>query len=311
MTSMIPIYDSEAFEERLLVELLAVQATKRIGDTSRPTRQHTRRVITIAAVAAVAIGVVALQTLPSSLDSPSSASAAQFLRKAATSVLKVTAQSDQGVELPQPDQYVYDETEDPSGTLTMTWLSVSGSNPGLQQWTSGIAGAVPSTGEIPYPACTVVQSEDTGCFPEVGYFPNMPTSPSALLAYLNGLGIIDTKDATSVNVPGWAANDLAKGLMSLMETSYLLPTQQAAIFNLMAQTPGFTIVPNMNDALGRTGVGVEWTFEGGSGALIFDPTTYALLGTRTWPGAPDVNAPYDGNALIGVSVVNSLPSSQG
>jgi hypothetical protein len=67
----------------------------------------------------------------------------------------------------------------------------------------------------------------------------------------------------------------------------------------------------MNDALGRTGVGVEWTFEGGSGALIFDPTTYALLGTRTWPGAPDVNAPYDGNALIGVSVVNSLPSSQG
>jgi hypothetical protein len=61
----------------------------------------------------------------------------------------------------------------------------------------------------------------------------------------------------------------------------------------------------MTDAIGRTGVGIEWTFEGDAGAVIFDPTTYAYLGTRTWPGPVDFNAPYDGDALVKLAVVSS------
>lgn len=311
MTSIAPFDNAATFEERLLVELLAAQASNQEGEPVRGLHRSTRQILTIIAVAAVAIGVVALQTLPSSLGSPSPASASQFLRKAAINVVKVTAQSDNGVVIPQPGQFVYAETEDPSGTLNMTWLSVTGATPEFQRWTSGVASANPSSGDNSNPACTVVQAQNGACFPEVGYFPDLPTNSTSLLAYLNGLGIIDATNAGDVNVPNWAANDLAKGLMFLMESSYLLPTQQAAIFNLMAQTPGFTIVPNMVDAIGRIGVGVEWTYEGDSGALIFNPTTYALLGVRTWPGAPDPSAPYDGNALIAMSVVNSLPTSLG
>jgi len=44
--------------------------------------------------------------------------------------------------------------------------------------------------------------------------------------------------------------------------------------------------------------------------MIFNPTTYALLGVRTWPGPPVLSAPCDGVALLGVSIVNSIPSSQ-
>jgi hypothetical protein len=127
-----------------------------------------------------------------------------------------------------------------------------------------------------------------------------------LLAYLNTNGIVDTTAYVGTGATSNAANDLAKGVMYLLETAYLLPAQRAAIFNLMAATPGFTVVPTMADAIGRTGVGVEWSFAGGSGALIFNSTTYDLLGVRTWPpGAPDLNGPYDGNALISVAVVNS------
>ena len=66
----------------------------------------------------------------------------------------------------------------------------------------------------------------------------------------------------------------------------------------------------MTDVIGRVGIGVEWTFTGDSGALIFNPTTYALLGERTWPGPPVLSAPYDGDALLGVSIVNAIPPSQ-
>jgi hypothetical protein len=208
------------------------------------------------------------------------------------------------VIVPQPNQYVYSVTEDPSGTLTKTWLSVSGANPGRTEWISGIAGEVPATGGNSLNPCTLAQAGS--CLPEVGYFPNMPTDPSALLAYLNTNGIVDTTAYVGTGATSNAANDLAKGVMYLLETAYLLPAQRAAIFNLMAATPGFTVVPTMADAIGRTGVGVEWSFAGGSGALIFNSTTYDLLGVRTWPpGAPDLNGPYDGNALISVAVVNS------
>jgi hypothetical protein len=300
------------FEERLLDELLAAQASMNGDGRATSSHRRSRRIILAAAVAAAAVGVVVFQTLPGSVGTPTSASAAPFLRQAARAVLTAPTFQEQSSVVPQPNQYVYSETEDPSGTLVKIWLSVDGSLPGLQRWTSGITGEVPASGAIPYPACTVSQAESTGCSPQAGYFPGMPTNPTALLSYLNQIGLVDSAAAGSsaASTPGWIDNDLAKGIMYLMQTSYLLPAQQAALFTLMSQTAGFTLVPNMADAIGRVGVGVEWSFESSAGALIFNPTTYALLGVRTWPGAPDLSAPYDGDALLGVSIVNAIPPSQ-
>jgi hypothetical protein len=204
---------------------------------------------------------------------------------------------------------VYSETEDPSGTLVQTWLSVDGNLPEVGRWTSGIKGEVPASGATSNAACTVAQAETTQCIPEAGYLPDLPTNPTALLSYLNQIGVTNT-ESPPANAPGWIDSDLAKGIMYLMQTCYLLPAQQSALFELMAQTPGFTIAPQMTDVIGRVGVGVEWNFESDSGALIFDPTTYALLGVRTWPGPPILSAPYDGDALLGISIVNSIPPSQ-
>jgi hypothetical protein len=303
---------SRPFEERLLDELLAVQASMNGDGRATSSHRRSRRIILAAAVAAAAVGVVVFQTLPGSVGTPTSASAAPFLRQAARAVLTAPTFQEQSSVVPQPNQYVYSETEDPSGTLVKIWLSVDGSLPGLQRWTSGITGEVPASGAIPYPACTVALAESTGCFPQAGYFPNMPTNPNALLSYLNQIGLVDSAAAGSpaASTPGWSDNDLANGVIYLMQTSYLLPAQQAALFTLMSRTGGFTLVPNMADAIGRVGVGVEWSFEGSAEALIFNPTTYALLGVRSWPGPPVLSAHYDGDALLGISVVNSIPPSQ-
>ena len=251
------------------------------------------------------IAVVVLQVLPGTLSKTPSASAAQFLKRAATTVLATATASDQSIVIPQPNQYVYSVTEDPNGTLVKTWISVSGANPGHTEWTSGIAGEVPATGGNSLTPCTLARAGS--CLPEVGYFPNMPTDPRSLLAYLNTIGFVDSAGFADTSSPGYAANDLAKGVMYLLETAYLSPAQRAALFNLMAVTPRFHRRAR-DGRRDRTngGGGRKWTFAGGSGALIFNSTTYDLLGVRTWPpGAPNLNGPYDGNALIGISVVNS------
>jgi hypothetical protein len=281
-----------------------------------PGRRDGRRVrlaVAVGVLAAVVVAVVVFQapTNPNG-TTPSAASAAPFLRRAAYAVLTAPTFTEQSGVIPQANQYVYSETEDPSGTLYQLWLSTNGNLPALHRYVSS-SGEVIVPGMISNAPCTVAQSESepaqSACVPEAGYLPDLPTDPTTLLAYLNQIGVTDT-DPSVANQPGWVDNDLAKGVASLMQTCYLLPAQQSALFSLMSQTPGFTIIPSMSDAIGRVGVGVEWNFEGDSGALIFDPTTYALLGIRTWPGPAILSAPYDGDALLGISIVNSVPAAQ-
>src|ERR1700722_5542976 len=272
----------------------------------RRAPKRARRVVAVSALAAALVGVVAFQALPSPESGPTAASATPFLRQAARAVLTAPTFNQKNSFLPQSNQYVFSETEDPNGPLVQTWLSADGNLPEVGRWTSGIKGEVPAFGATTNAACTVTQAESTQCIPEAGYLPGLPTNPTALLAYLNQISLVDTI-SSAATTSGWLNNELAKAVMYLMQTCYLLPNQQAALFELMAQTPGFTIVPQMTDVIGRVGVGVEWSFESDSGALIFNPTTYALLGVRTWPGPPVLSAPYDGDALLGISIVNSIP----
>jgi Sigma-70 region 2 len=92
-----------------------------------------------------------------------------------------------------------------------------------------------------------------------------------------------------------------------MATNLLLPDQEAALFELMAQTPGFAVVPGARDAIGRTGVAVRWTYLGASAEIILNPVSYAYLGDRTWPEpgfhGKGANA-YDGGALVRMAFVD-------
>jgi hypothetical protein len=213
----------------------------------------------------------------------------------------------QSAFVPQVGGYTYSEIESPTGTITREWLSVYGARTGLMTKTS--SGGVSK--EYWLPPCTAFDAMTTGCSPSVGHYPNMPTHPHAALLYLESIGVVSSLSdapAQSAADRGWYDNALARSLSGLLETSTLTPAQRAALYDLLAETPGFRLVPHFADAIGRLGVGIEWRFKGGSGALIFNPTTYALLGIRTWPAgqSPNPGAPYEGNALLVRSVVATI-----
>jgi hypothetical protein len=296
-------------------ELKATEAVSTKGHGS-PTivplrRRRPVRLALAGGVAVAAAGLAAIFAVPGSAPTRplqgrpvAHLAAVRFLDEAAAASLQ------QPSSPPLPSQFVYGETENPDGTLTETWLSVDGSSDGLTRWTDGANSPDPGKtgGNDLNPPCSIALGEATGCTPFVGYYPDLPTDPNAVLAYLNKVGLVDTANNPSDDaVPGWVDNVVGKIVSELMASSYLLPAQQAALFELMAETPGFQIVSPMTDAIGRSGIGIEWRFEGGAAAVIFDPTTYAYLGLRTWPeGRPaDPGAAYDGDALVKLAVVAS------
>jgi hypothetical protein len=261
------------------------------------------------AVAAAAATVAALIAVPRHSPSVGPApgrppagvrlAAAPFFRRAAMVVGR------EPVAIPRPGQFVYTETEDAGGAISRQWLSVEGNKDGLAQ-NSGQRG-------FKLPPCTVAEAQvpqksppgvsypqTIKCAEDAGYIPTLPTDPHQLLAYLYKIGIAQPGDS---NGTGSAANDFGKAVDFLMSTTYLLPAQRAALFELMAQTPGFTVISGARDATGRIGVAVKWTFDGAA-EIIFNPVSYAYMGDRTWP-EPGIKASgYDGVALVRMAFVN-------
>lgn len=298
--------------QRLLDAIASAEATEltpeptALSPTRRPARWR-RRSLLVAAVAAAA-GVVAYVAVPDGTPTETTSpgpqlTAAQFLSRAANAALAAASTP------PQAGQYVYSEVEGPNGAITKTWLSADGSRPGV---TEAVAPRSTSGGTRTIPACPVAEPNAARCFPSAGYFPNLPSDPSGVLSYLNSIGLIDTTAGAPSGAPaGWENNVIGKAVAYLMGSRYLTPGQQAALYELMAATPGFQVVPSMTDAVGRKGVGVEWNFQGSWAAVIFDPTTYAYLGARTWPvnEPADPSAPYNGAALIRLAVVGSVGQS--
>jgi len=172
------------------------------------------------------------------------------------------------------------------------------------------------------PACTAAQAESTGCNLAAGYLPGLPVRASAVLAYLARLQLAVASPPPNQKTPNWLANDTGKAVEALLSNTYLLPAQQAAVFQMLAQTPGFQIVRTATDALGRRGVGIYWFYQDSGAMIIFDPVTYRFMGFGTW-GAGDVPASGqppsssgvvrapDGFALVSIAVVDSAPALSG
>jgi hypothetical protein len=269
----------------------------------------TAAVVAAAAAATVAALIVVPGHTPSAPPAPGRPSAgvrlaaAPFFRRAAMVVSRESA------AIPGPGQFVYTETEEAGGGISRQWLSVEGNKNGLVQ--------NPGQRSLELPPCTVAEAQvprksppgmlyprTIKCAEDAGYIPTLPTDPHQLLAYLYKIGIAQPGDS---NGSSWAANDFGKAVDFLMSTTYLLPAQRAALFELMAQTPGFTVVSGARDAIGRTGVAVRWTY-GGRAEIILNSVSYAYLGDRTWPvpgfRGQGPNA-YDGAALVKMAFVNT------
>ncbi len=223
---------------------------------------------------------------------------AKFLHHAAAIV-----RAQQGTP-PGPEQYVYAETVAEGGGLYQIWQSADGSRPGLVASPKG-----DGQGYFELPPCTVAQGEEYlrgGCMEDAGYLPQLPVQPAALRTFLIRIGMMPTQaqaDAEA-STPGWEANDLGKNVNALMMNTHLLPAQRAALIDLIAQIPGFTIVHGVRDVLGQVGVAIQWTYLGFSADIVLDPVTYAYLGENSGR-AGDVK-PWQ--ALVHFGYADSLPA---
>lgn len=255
--------------------------------------------------------------------------AAKVLHRAAFVALQASPTT------PGPDQFVYTKTQDGTGQITQSWMSVDGTRTSiidqhgntaptkLQGCVDGrVSGREPGKDGKPLsdflPAADAAKPltpeavkrlfggtipmdgpiTTSRCTPQPAFFPDMPTNAGSMLAYLEKIQIAYPAAVTS---PGIELNNLAKNVGFMLGTDYLLPAQQAALYQFLATTPGITLAQSVKDVAGRPGIGVQWSFEGSSAMLIFDPTTYQYLGLST----TGTNRETNGEALLQTAIVDT------
>ena len=184
-----------AFVQAAEVAAADAEAAEPSSRKHRLVHLHTSRrrwgLAVIAAVAAVAVALAL--TLPGGSSAPTKAAptvqlaAARFLHRAAAAAFQ------QPATVPQPGQYIYSEGESATGAIGRTWLSVNGTSP------VRVADGSRSLTKPGTRSCTVAQAEagtkvpgqGTYCRPvDVGYFPDLPTQPGAVLSYFEKIHLI-------------------------------------------------------------------------------------------------------------------------
>jgi hypothetical protein len=304
----------------------AIGIYQQIIGSARPERKAARARVRIAvgvtsgAVAALAVGLT-LSSLPGATHSAATAiahpspsrgdaavtavlTAKQVLDTAATAALSHPGAA------PRPDQFVYTKVGDGGGHVAQTWLSVDGSRNGLMEaqgpyGTTTILGCVDGNRQIrlpgyngkPYtgPAKPKASVPLDGpvvtvpCTPQPAFLPAMPTIAGAIPAYLAKTQGVRLNDV----------NDVAKVVGGMFQSDYLLPAQRAALYEFLATVPGLSLERNVKDISGRPGIGVSWSFMGSTAVLIFDPSTYTLLGITT-----RAQGQVGGGALLQTAITN-------
>jgi hypothetical protein len=305
----------------------AISIYQQIIGSARPERKAARIRIRIAVVAASgAVAALAVGLTLSSLSggahsagtaighpSPSPSRSAVIAVLTAKQVLDTaaTAALSQSGAPPRPDQFVYTKVGDGGGHFAQTWLSVDGSRNGIAEdqganGTTTILGCVdgkrqirlpgyngkpytgPSKPKAPVPLDGPVVT--VPCTPQPAFLSAMPTTASAMPAYLAKTQGVRLNDI----------NDLAKVVGGMFQSDYLLPAQRAALYEFLATTPGLTLERNVKDVSGRPGIGVGWSFMGSKAVLIFDPSTFTLLGITTRGEQGQVG----GGALLQMAITN-------
>jgi hypothetical protein len=238
--------------------------------------------------AVLTAGILLTQVVQFGDQAPaSSASAAQILQGAATQAQRQPTVAVRG------DQFVYVESitsglsqhQDGSNETEsfaknrQIWLSVDGTQDGVLRERPRSGGG--DGQEIPLPGCrdgVISQSKggktyQSPCEPVGNYQGDLPTNTDEMLAYLyqRSGGTKNPREQEAFKAAG-----------DLIHEAYLAPASLAAVFGAIAKIPGVTVVGDVTDEAGRTGVAVSLTeVQGQRSELIFDRRSFAFLGERS------------------------------
>ncbi|WP_169944198.1 CU044_5270 family protein [Microbispora sp. H11081] len=246
----------------------------------------------VAAVTVVTTGVVSTgpQRQPATVSAGvvrlpeiSPMSAEEVLGKAARAVTDLSPRDDQFVKVSSQTMYeatVVGEDEKESRYLYRTkrtiWLPANGAKDGALKIDYLEPQAYPGwpvppeayrdkgTEWMRLPACD--STRDTAYV----NLKNLPADPEKMRAYLYDRPRGDNPPDTGA----WTA------VGDLLRETYVPAPQRAALFKAAATIPGVTVTENVEDASGRSGIGVGRVSRGVREEIIFDPSTYELLGER-------------------------------
>jgi hypothetical protein len=267
-----------ALRARVLGE---TEQTARPGHAARPQRRA--RVLTwprLAWAAATAVALVIALTLagviPLGSGATQPASAAVLLDRAAAAALAQPTPTDR--------QLIYSDT----AIYYATYPAHGGHRPSghvmvrQQEWQSPVS---PSAFYRTTP-CDVdgdLQRGQATCSFQGGYAPGatsystyaglrtLPTTPGRLLAYLAGL----PSGGQSRYDREWSGANLIANLNPVLP-----PKFGAALFRAVARIPGTVLLHGATDAAGAHGIGLARPAGGVQEELIFDPSTYRLIGQQ-------------------------------
>lgn len=274
-------------------------ATVRVpaGTAERARKQaHRRRLarglaatVPVAGLAAGLAVAASGQHAPAARQSGLRAGAVKTARLTAAEVLDRAAASAlaQPAVVPRPGQFIYWKTVDSVYGTAETWRSADGSRNGfvlsrgqkVTLW--GCSGGWQTVQPDPGSGLKPVTQR---CLVQPAYLPDMPVNAGAMQAYLArnfGSGVHDAAVAQKLTEV-------------LLAQDYLLPAQRAALYRFFVTTPGLQVIPLVRDYAGRPGIGVRLTTDGFSATWIFDPHTFAYLGST---------ATADGKVSSGLAVL--------
>lgn len=177
---------------------------------------------------------------------------------------------------PRPDQFVYRKTRMKDGREIETWASADGIHDGLMIMfgrESELAGC--RNGLRTYHENGKKVGADR-CTPFPASMPDLPTNADDMLAYLH----------KSTHGEGDNLNDLGTEFIYLSD-GYLRPAARAALYEAAAKIPGLVVRHDAKDANGRSVIGITWDGTtaqglGNSDEFLFDPETFAYLGSAQW-----------------------------
>ncbi|MEJ3744727.1 CU044_5270 family protein [Actinomycetes bacterium KLBMP 9797] len=180
---------------------------------------------------------------------------------------------------PRPDQFIYVNTigrERMIGTMrpfgSESWMSVDGTRGGMSNPGPGRAGTT-------WLDCT--PGGDRKCHPMTVYRPDLPTDAGRMLDYL--YRVAPTEALTFPFGPEEQPDRQAFAVASkIMNSEYVSPAAQRAIFEAIAEIPGVRLVGDVTDDAGRAGVAVALPDDDRYSRyeLIFDRGTHEYLGSR-------------------------------
>jgi hypothetical protein len=295
---------------------VAAEGRRRLVSGSARRRPRARWGIAAAALTAAAAAViVAAYTLATTAGAPGArpgpfasprpafgpaTSPSGILRNAALAALQLPAGA------PAPGQFVYTKLYLRQATgagVMQTWASADGTRLGLQDAGVNQSGALPACRDgfwVLKPVGQPAEKSKARCDPAAAaaYQPAMPTTPAALGSYLHKQFGLDPGDS----------GGLVTQTETMITTGYQTPAQLAAIYRLLAQTPGLTVVPHVTNVRGQTGVGIRTgTWKGSVYTIIFDRRTFAPLGMN-WTGVSGpMKGTHNGEVVLKTAIVDSTP----